>query len=173
MTAKEIVENLEKRGVVLWIEGDRVHFEDPHEVVTPAVLQVLRQGKTAIMKVVENYPRPHPNLASAWVADLVEAGRLADLENDVFQAMDYTPGGDKLGPWVPEVEILRRMPRADPDELREVLLCLESFGRVEAHRRYMSTPLWRVLLPKDAPFPHNPGADLFASTSGPDWTSWD
>ena len=48
MTATEILSELARRGVDLEVHGDRLRFR-PKEAVTPALLEVLREHKAALL----------------------------------------------------------------------------------------------------------------------------
>lgn len=61
MTARDLLRDLQSRGVKLEAEGDRLRWRAPAEVMTPAVLETLRQRKAEILEILTE-PRPTPYL---------------------------------------------------------------------------------------------------------------
>ena len=51
MTATEILNELQRRGVELRAEGDRLRFR-PKEAVTPDLIKILKQHKAEIIAAV-------------------------------------------------------------------------------------------------------------------------
>ena len=172
MTASQIVERLENMGCALWLENGNVRFKDSGRVLTPAVLQTLQRGKADVVKVLEGRREPFSGPATGWLAELVELGRLSDIETKIFSVMGYDPGSSVIGPWVGQQEILRRMAGEMEADVLNVLAALEEAGRAMAFRRYQSNTLWRILPLKGLPS-HITPPNGYKPVSGESFTDWD
>jgi amino acid adenylation domain-containing protein/non-ribosomal peptide synthase protein (TIGR01720 family) len=63
MNISLFVQDLIKRGAKLWTEGDQLHHQGPGEVLTPEVLEILKQHKSEFLDLLrESTPEPeeHP-----------------------------------------------------------------------------------------------------------------
>ena len=49
MSALQLLQDLSGRGVKLWVEGERLRYGGPREVVTPETVENLKEHKEAIL----------------------------------------------------------------------------------------------------------------------------
>jgi hypothetical protein len=64
MNAAAYVESCAARGVILWRDGEALRYKAPPGVLTPAVLEKLRQAKPKILPVLPDAP-PVPSISGA------------------------------------------------------------------------------------------------------------
>ena len=50
MSAKAFIEELQGKGVSIWIEGNVIKYKGPSEVLTPDILQTLKTKKQEILQ---------------------------------------------------------------------------------------------------------------------------
>ena len=83
MQAQTYVEAFAARGVLLWREGDLLCYDAPPGVLTPIVLEKLRQAKPKILPLVPEAP-----LAPVAVEDssLLALAAEVDLEHELLLA---------------------------------------------------------------------------------------
>ena len=49
----QFLEDLSKRGLELWTDGEQLHFRSPREVLTPSLLNEFKENKTEILKILK------------------------------------------------------------------------------------------------------------------------
>ena len=81
MQASPYVEAFTARGVLLWREGDTLRFDAPVGVLTPAVLEKLRQAKPKILPVLPEAP-----LVDVEDSSLLALAAKFDLEHELLLA---------------------------------------------------------------------------------------
>jgi hypothetical protein len=52
MSRLELVRYLEEHGVMLWVDGARLHFQAPPGVMTDAIMDALREHKSYLVALV-------------------------------------------------------------------------------------------------------------------------
>ena len=50
MQITELLDDLSARNVRLWVEGDRLRYRAPKDVLTPGLLSIIRRHKSEILK---------------------------------------------------------------------------------------------------------------------------
>ena len=53
MTPADLLTDLRRRDVTVWTEGDRLSFDGPEGAVTPALIELLRESKPALLAILE------------------------------------------------------------------------------------------------------------------------
>ena len=54
MNAVELLNHLRKQDVEIWVDGDQLHYRAPMDVLTPTLLDQMRQRKAKILRLLDN-----------------------------------------------------------------------------------------------------------------------
>lgn len=57
MSARKLLAELRLQGVRLWLEGGRVHYRGPGEVLTQETLERMREHKSSLLKLLKDEER--------------------------------------------------------------------------------------------------------------------
>lgn len=70
MNAVTIIEQLESKGVTLWVDDDGLHYEGDISIVTPSVIDALKVNKPEIIKVLSQSAANDEPLPTRWLVAL-------------------------------------------------------------------------------------------------------
>lgn len=70
MTAVTIIEQLESKGVTLWVDDDGLHYEGDISIVTPSVIDALKVNKPEIIEVLSQSAANDEPLPTRWLVAL-------------------------------------------------------------------------------------------------------
>ena len=68
MTTSDLVQELRARGIVFWIDGDRLNCRGTKEPLTPKLLKALKRDKQEVIKQIKSsYQEPHLDIDGSIV----------------------------------------------------------------------------------------------------------
>ena len=70
MNAVTIIEQLESKGVTLWVDDDGLHYEGDISIVTPSVIDALKVNKPEIIEVLSQPAANDEPLPTRWLVAL-------------------------------------------------------------------------------------------------------
>ena len=70
MNAVTIIEQLESKGVTLWVDDDGLHYEGDISIVTPSVIDALKVNKPEIIEVLSQTAANDEPLPTRWLVAL-------------------------------------------------------------------------------------------------------
>ncbi len=83
MNLNQFLKDLDNKGVDLWVDNDRLHYRAPKEVLTPLVLDKIKQNKTEIIQLLskptsetKSYPLSFSQ-QQMWIVDQMLPGNPA------------------------------------------------------------------------------------------------
>lgn len=93
MNAAEIISQLEYQGVSLWADDDGLHYEGDISVITPSVINALKDNKPEIIEVLTQSAANDEPLPTRW---LVALSILDDMVKQKREQMLYAKAPVKI-----------------------------------------------------------------------------
>lgn len=93
MTAVTIIEQLESKGVTLWVDDAGLHYEGDISIVTPFVIDALKVNKPEIIEVLSQSAANDEPLPTRW---LVALSIIDDMVTEKRSQLLYTKAPVKI-----------------------------------------------------------------------------
>jgi cyclopropane fatty-acyl-phospholipid synthase-like methyltransferase len=151
MSVDKLLEKLLKLNIKLWVEGDQIRYRAPKDVITPDLLNEIRQNKPEILKIlkegVQKIEPPSCDDQTLW---------------NVYNSMYYLPAlaaADELGifPFLDKkpstVKDISKSLNMLPRGVEALLGVLTGLGFVQFNKNvYLNTTVSQTFLLPDSPY---------------------